>query len=221
MNRKMKLVTLGFTILIVLVGVETFILGTMGNKNSQASPIRVACIGDSITRGTEYPIDLWQLLGSNYTVCDFGIGGATVSLNSDDPYMNQTAFQVAKQFEPNVVIIMLGTNDAQTDLNESNAAFVADYVKLVTEFQSLTSKPKVWIVQPPPIFNNSANLSTDYFAQNVIPSIKQVATEMNLPLIDAYSPLVNHSEYFSDGVHPDCEGAQAIANAVYQAVSSG
>ena len=55
----------------------------------------------------------------------------------------------------------------------------------------------------------------------MIPSIKQVASELNLPLIDAYALLVNHSECFLDGAHPNCDGAQAIATAIYYTVNSG
>jgi acyl-CoA thioesterase-1 len=220
LNRKMKLLALAFAVLIFLVSIESFVLVTMENKSSEARPIRVACIGDSITRGTQYTIDLWDLLGSNYVVGDFGIGGATVYLDSNASYLNQTGFEVAKQFEPNIVIIMLGTNDASTNLTESNPAFVSDYIKLVTEFQSLASKPEVWIVVPPPIFNNSANLNEDYFVQNIVPNIKQVASQMNLPLIDVFTPLVNHPECFVDGVHPNVDGARTIANVIHSALVS-
>jgi lysophospholipase L1-like esterase len=216
----MKLLALAFAVLIFLVSLETYMVATMDGKSSQTSLIRVACIGDSITRGTEYTVDLWQLLGSTYVVGDFGIGGTTVSLCSNASYLNQTAFQVAKHFEPNIVIIMLGTNDANTDLNESNPDFVVDYVKLVTEFQSLASMPKVWIVVPPPIFNNSAHISAEYFVQNVVPDVKQVASQMNLPLIDVYIPLVNHPELFIDGVHPNVDGAHTIANVIHSALTS-
>jgi lysophospholipase L1-like esterase len=220
LNRRMKLFALGFAVLLVLTASEAVIIATWANKTNQTNAVRVACVGDSITRGTLYTIDFWQSLGSNYVVGDFGVGGVTVSLTSDNPYMNQTAFQLAQQFEPNLVIVMLGTNDAYTGENESSTAFVNDYVKLLTTFQSLATKPEIWIVQPPPIYNNSAYLSPDFFAENIIPNIQQVASQMNLPLVDAYTPLLNHSEYFPDGVHPDNDGAQIIADAIYSAVNS-
>jgi lysophospholipase L1-like esterase len=116
---------------------------------------------------------------------------------------------------------LLGTNDANTNLNESNSAFVNDYVKLVDLFQGLASKPKVWVVEPPPIFNNTSGLSPDYLVQNVIPDIQQVANQTGASVIDVYNPLVNHSAYFLvDGVHPDSDGAKAIATIMYNAVFS-
>lgn len=187
----------------------------------ESNPVRVACVGDSITEGTGYTVELWQLLGSNYVVGDFGVSGATVSLNSDNSYMNSTAFQVAKQFQPDIVIIMLGTNDAQLNLNQTNQEFISDYIALVTEIKSFASKPDVWIVKPPPVFPNDADLDPEYFRQNIIPSINQVANQMNLRLIDVYTPLISHQEYFlEDGVHPNLEGAQAIANIIFTALSS-
>lgn len=220
MNRNIKLIALGIAILIVLLVVETYVLQTREVGRSQAGPIRVACVGDSITVGTEYPVDLWLMLGSKYVVGNFGVNGATIFLNSDNPYINTSAFQVAKQFEPQIVIIMLGTNDANSGLNESNAAFVADYVQLVAQFQGLASKPRVWIAEPPPIFNNNAGLSAERLVQNIIPDIQQVANETGVSVIDVYNPMVNHSTYFPDGVHPNSDGSQAIATVMYKALIS-
>ncbi len=159
------------------------------------------------------------MLGRNYVVGNFGDPGTGVSSTSDKPYMNQSAFQLALQFEPKIVIIMLGTNDAHSTLNETNADFVNNYVKLVNEFQGLASKPKIWIVTPPPIFKNDANLNPQFITQNEIPNIKQVANNVNVSIIDVYTPLVSHGDYFPDGVHPDSDGSRAIAAIIYSALN--
>ena len=51
----------------------------------EASPIRVACLGDSITAGARvdaksesYPARLQKVLGEHFEVRNFGIGGATL-----------------------------------------------------------------------------------------------------------------------------------------------
>jgi len=205
----------GVAVIVVLLLLAMFFVRMGGNSGNA---VRVACVGDSITLGTGYPIYLWQELGSNYMVGNFGVNGATVYLSLGSAYMNQTAFQVAEQFEPNAVIIMLGTNDAHPNLDESNAVFISNYVMLVRAFQGLPSKPKIWIVLPPPIFNNTINLSGEYLAQNIIPDIKQVANQTRVPIIDANAPLASDSELFYDGVHPNAYGAWMIANIVYQAI---
>ena len=217
MNRTVKLLSTALIVLIVVAGAQTYLLTTT-NRESQPTPIRVACVGDSITRGTEYTLDLWAHLGPNYVIGDFGVGGATVSLHSESAYMNKTAFETAEQFQPDIVIVMLGTNDADQTLNETNAQFVSDYITLLAAFQSLPTKPQVYIVQPPPIYNVSINLSGELFAQRVQPSITEVAHQTGLTVIDAYTPLLGHPDLFIDGIHPKAEGAQLIANSVYTTV---
>lgn len=182
------------------------------------APIRVACVGDSITQGSGYPAKLQQLLGANYLVGNFGVAGTTVSLNSTSPYMDQTAFQKAEEFNPNYVVIMLGTNDARTDENESSQTFETDYSELVSSFQNLTSNPQIFVVDSPPIFTDNPNYNSTYLADNVIPQINSVASNLNLPTVNVYSAFGNQSNYFMDGVHPDPDGATLIASEVDNAI---
>lgn len=189
-----------------------------GIVNPPSNRIRVACVGDSITEGTPYPEDLSNLLGANYSIGRFGAGGATVSLESDKPYLYQPEFKEATKFSPDIVIILLGTNDATFTPTEHILNFTSDYETLIDAFQALTSKPDILIVKPPPIFDNGTGLSTPFFAKEIIPRIEQVANETGLILIDAYTPLANHPEDFLDGVHPNSEGAKIIANEVFNAV---
>jgi acyl-CoA thioesterase I len=177
--------------------------------------IRVACVGDSITLSTQYPLDLWDSLGSDYIVGDFGIGGAAVAQTTGMSYLHLPALSIAKQFQPDIVIIMLGTNDAYTTFSEDNSAFIADYISLVTEFQSLSKKPVIYLVEPPPIYNNTISLSNEILVQKVIPNIEQVANHTDTQLIDAHTPLLNHSDLYLDGVHPSADGAAVLANAIY------
>jgi acyl-CoA thioesterase I len=207
-------------VVIILVSSPLMILFFLELENAEAIsyPIRVACVGDSITEGTGYPAGLQALLGDNFTVGNFGVGAATVLLDTEKPYMNQTAFQNAKSFQPNIVIIMLGTNDARPDHYAHIGEFVTDYRKLVSEFQALGKrKPEIWLVEPPPIFN--ASYGPTNLIDGVIPRIGQVAFEMHLHVIDVYSALIDHPDYFPfDGIHPNMEGAQIIANEIYLAL---
>ncbi len=216
MLTKTKLLPVVIAILLVSSGLLVVFFGNLG---SSSKPIRVACVGDSITEGFGYPNELWMLLGADYSVGNFGAGGSTVSLNSDKPYMNQSAFHEAKAFLPDIVVIMLGTNDASSDYRYIDE-FVADYKKLISEFQTLPSKPEVWLVKPPPIFNNSLGPIDTNLEQGVIPRIEQVANELGLPLIDVHAALLNHPEYFLDGVHPTIQGTKIIASEVNIAIIS-
>jgi acyl-CoA thioesterase I len=217
-HKKVMLLMIVLAILITTSGAAAFYLYGL-NINNLEDKIRVACVGDSITGGTEYPADLWMLLGStNYTVGNFGVGGSTAALDSWNPYINSSVFEEAKEFQPNIVIIMLGTNDANPLIRRSNGSFVNDYLKLVEEFQALSSEPKIYLVKPPPIFSNGTTPSAEYFRDNVIPTIEQVANQTNSSIIDVYSALANYSVFFRDGVHPDEQGAILIANEIYKAI---
>ena len=179
--------------------------------------IRVACIGDSITELSTYPTDLQELLGATYYVREFGVAGTTVLFDTYNPYINQHRFQAAKEFQPDIVVILLGTNDAREDTYQSIANFTFDYKQIVTEMQALESKPRILLVKPPPLFENNLSLSNENLLEGVIPGIEQVADELGLTLIDAYTPLDGHPEYFVDGVHPNYDGASIIASEIYEA----
>jgi alpha-L-fucosidase 2 len=116
---------------------------------------------------------------------------------------------------------MLGTNDAQPNLEIHNANFVNNYLTLVSAFQSLTSKPKIWIVLPPPIFSNqSGEIDPEYFKLTIIPCIEQLANETDLQTIDVFSALAGYADYFPDGVHSNSAGAKLIADEIYKAIIS-
>jgi acyl-CoA thioesterase-1 len=214
-TRKKRAVFVAVLIIsLTLIAVSFEIFGDRANIN----PTRVACLGDSITELSGYPNDLQIMLGANYNVSKFGVSGATVSVNSYTPYISQEAFQEAKEFLPNIVIIMLGTNDARADTYQSIDEFVADYKQLVAEVQALKSKPKIFLVKPPPIFDNNLALNNTNLLKGVIPRIEQVANDLGLPTIDVYTPLATHPEYFMDGVHPNSEGANLIASEICKAI---
>lgn len=216
MNVNLKLVTVGIAAMIIFAGFAAFLVIAM---NPVSAPIRVACVGDSITEGSGYPQKLKQLLGVDYTVGNFGVSGSTVSLDSNLPYMNQTKFQEAKNFDPDIVVIMLGTNDANPEISPNENNFETDYTKLITAFQQLEGQQLIWIVKSPPIFPNNSNYNNTYLENKIIPQTDAVAQRMDLPTINMYNALDSHPNYFMDGVHPDSNGATVIATQVYDTIT--
>jgi len=216
---KTALLAAGIVILIASSGLIVMFFGNLENRIPPQSLIRVACVGDSLTEGSGYPANLQIMLGANYNVGNFGVSGSSVLLSSDRPYMKQTACQKSKVFQPSIVIIMLGTNDARATAYESINNFSDDYKKLISEYQALTSNPEIWLVKPPPILENDLKLNDTNLKQEVIPQIEQVANELHLPTIDVNTILTNYPEYLMDGVHPSSEGAALIANEINQAIT--
>jgi lysophospholipase L1-like esterase len=218
MKKKMQLVAVVIAIMMLATVIGRFQPMSLQCKDVP-TPIRVACVGDSITEITGYPADLQSLLGAKYSVGNFGVSGSTVLLNSWRPYMTQPEFQKALEFQPDIVIIMLGTNDDLQMLRQYNASFEEDYAKLITAFQQLESRPQIWIVKPPPIFSNSSDLNIPYFNEVIIPKIEDLANKMNLPIIDVFTAFGNRTDYFLDGVHPNSQGAALIASEVCKAIN--
>lgn len=197
-------------------------------RPAPAAPVRVACVGDSITYGyllpdrehTSYPAVLARLLGPGYTVGNFGVSGATLLKQGGRPYWREAAFQAATDFAPQIVILKLGTNDAAPgNWLIHGSEFAADATALIAHFQVLPSKPAVWVCLPVPIFGagDQASLFMSHLAR-IRDTLQAVAKAAGVPVIDAYTPFVGHGEMFADGVHPDAAGAELLAKTVWAAV---
>jgi acyl-CoA thioesterase-1 len=195
--------------------------------------IRVACIGDSITYGYSiknrikdcYPAQLGRMLGENGTprgvshrgweVRNFGVSGATLLKKGDLPYWNQQAFKDALAYNPNVVIIKLGTNDTKPQNWKYKDKFAADYCDMIDRFAELPSKPRIWICEPVPAYGERWGISETIIKNEVIPLIDRIARSKHVSVIDLYDPLSGKPELFPDQIHPNAEGAYDIAKVIY------
>jgi lysophospholipase L1-like esterase len=217
---KIKLLAIAIAIVFLITPIVALqATSSHTHKPTITLPIKVACVGDSITQITKYTTDLQTMLGPNYTVGNFGVTGSTVSLSTYKPYMDQPQFHYAEDFQPDVVVIMLGTNDAHSDLQQYIGTFDTDYSDLIDSFENLTTNPQVWVVESPPVYNNTLGIDPLFFSDTVIPHIQTVATQQNLPTIDVYDAFGNHSDYTGDGIHPNDDGSAVIASQVYNAIT--
>jgi lysophospholipase L1-like esterase len=124
-------------------------------------------------------------------------------------------------FKPNIVIIMLGTNDSKS-WNWNASRFNTDYKALIAKYAGLTSKPTVYICLIPPVYLPTAfgNTFDPVMIQDtVVPAIRQIAVETGRPLINNNTPLLNQPNLFIDGVHPTPSGAGVIAATVKAAIA--
>ena len=76
------------------------------------------------------------------------------ALSSFKPYMRQPQFQSAEEFAPNAVVVMIGTNDARSDTGQLEGSFDNDYNQLIDSFRALSSDRQVFVVEPPPVFDD-------------------------------------------------------------------
>jgi len=182
-------------------------------------PIKVACVGDSITKGAgagpgkAYPSQLQALLGDKWKVGNFGVSGRTLLKKGDHPYWSEKAYQDALAMVPDVVIIMLGTNDTKPQNWKFESEFVADYTELVKSFQALPSKPRVYVCRPCPVPEPGNFGINEKNLQEWIKRIDAMAKDMNLGVIDMHKALEDKPKLLPDRVHPNAEGAGEMAAA--------
>lgn len=187
--------------------------------SAQEGRVRVACVGNSITWGhgikdrdhDTYPAVLGRLLGDGYEVGNFGICGCTMMNKGDQPYMKEQAYRDALAFNPDIVIIKLGTNDSKPQNWKYKDTFMDDMRTLVTSFQNLPTKPKIYICYPIPSTYPRWDINDSVTRHGVIPCIKRVAKKMHLPVIDLYTAFTPYVHLLPDNVHPNEDGAALIA----------
>jgi acyl-CoA thioesterase I len=191
-----------------------------------AAPVKLACVGDSITQGVgagggqSWPDQLGRMLGEKWTVRNFGVSGTTLMNSGDNPYQKQGAFTNAKALNPDVVVIALGTNDTKPQ-NMRNFAkdFEADYKDLIKQFADLPSKPRIFICRPPFIAKGGNWGINEPDTLKLMPVIEKIAKETKVGVIDVHNALKGHDAWIPDNVHPNAEGAKAIATAVCEALT--
>ncbi len=184
--------------------------------------IKIACVGNSITEGSglqqSYPQRLQAKVGQGYEVKNFGVSGSTLLKNGDFPYWRSNAYEALMSWAPDVVIIKFGTNDSKPQNWLYKATFSTDYLSLINALQSLESAPDIYLCTPLPVFQDVAGINENTVKNEVIPSVRQVAKEASLPVIDLYTTFINKADFTYDGVHPNDEGAELMSETIYRSI---
>ena len=194
----------------------------------QIGAIRVACIGNSITDGMgidlndvhSYPARLQQLLGKDYYVRNFGVSARTLLNSGDRPYMREQAWQMARDFAPDIVIIKLGTNDSKPENWQHGAAFEHDLQAMVDTLQQLPSHPRILLATPIPAFKPTWNINDSVLVHAITPIIAKVAREKHCDFIDLHQLAgLTSNDVQPDGIHPTATGAARIAETIYSFIT--
>ena len=192
--------------------------------------IKVACVGDSITYGhgvsnwpdNNYPVLLQKLLGSDYHVQSFGVSGRAVQDNSDQPYTALKFYTQSLDYDADIVVFMMGSNDSKPENWFGAEAFRTSLCSLLDSY----GDAKILLCTPAACFfmeeHTGTTTSHDLqpaVAEEIAGIVREVAAERNYPLVDIHALTAANQQWFeADGVHPGNDGAAAIAQAVYQAI---
>lgn len=189
--------------------------------------LKVACVGDSITEGyglenpeaEAYPAVLQSFLGEKYIVENFGVSAHTMMNKGNHPYMNSDEgrfrFQEALSFCPDIVTIMLGTNDSkECNWDYSREDFVPSMNALIDSFQCLPSHPEIFVCIPIPSTGFAYDIRPEVIDSEICPLVRKVAEERGLHVIDLHKAFQPHLKTLEDFVHPNKDGAKVIAEEI-------
>lgn len=192
-----------------------------------AQPIRIACVGNSITVGsgvvnrekTSYPAQLQTLLGAGYEVQNFGVSGATLLKKGNKPYWTTEQYRQSMESRPDWVFIKLGTNDSKKINRPFHDELKNDLTNLVNQYRQLPSRPRVVLVLPVPSFlEDSTSIYGPVIRQAIHPAMQQVAYETGVEIIDLHQLLIDKADLFPDKVHPSSLGATVIAKRLFELI---
>jgi len=193
---------------------------------SSCSVKKIACVGDSITEGyglkwqssTAYPVVLNQLLGSKYKVLNLGRSSTTLQKKGDFPYWSAKEFTDVFVYQPNIIIIKLGTNDTKPQ-NWKLGDFEKDYQALIDTFKTIKPQPKIYLCKPVPVFGTRWGINDSTVVNGILPVIEKLATNNKLQIIDLYDGMKDQGKNFPDNIHPNETAVIKMAEIVAKSIT--
>lgn len=213
-----------------MVRLSACLLAAVAAPFAQAQQKKLMTNGDSITFGVgvsdtntqSYTAQLGRMLGSAYYTQKDGTGGATLLKQGTVPFWNTQGIRITSEMNPDIIYIMLGTNDSKPVNWAYKDRFVGDYLNLVDIYRALPSNPQIYLGLPPPATDSTGDVRGPVVANEVIPKILEVARQRNLRVVDAHTPFLDpFRSVLPDGIHPNDTGAGLIATQIHQAVVNG
>ena len=214
--------------------------------------VDVALVGDSITRGqwwlgTTYPEHLQTMLDDAFGLGVYNIGryeneprgpgfghsGATLRDDGNLPYVEQPAYTASLAFQPDIAIIMLGSNDAKPGINWDVPAldgdmtslehFIEDYEALIDSYDALASAPYIAVMSPIPVSTvvvATSDIDAAVIENEIAPAVRN--TIANYAPVDALVDLnllfpEDNAGFYASGdkIHPNSAGNAFIAQQVF------
>lgn len=201
------------------------LLGFANLTFSQESPIKIACVGNSITQGPgrdnpdSWPLQMQAILGDAYQVGNFGVSGRTLLRKGDYPFWNEPQFQEVKVFQADILIIMLGTNDSKPQNWQYASEFRQDYLDMIAEFKkTMPADGKVYVIMPVPVTRENFGITPIVMNSEQRMMIMDIAIDSGSELVDLYTPFMGHEDLLPDGVHPNTEGLGIMAEVIARAI---
>ncbi|MBQ9640232.1 MAG: alpha/beta hydrolase fold domain-containing protein [Bacteroidaceae bacterium] len=186
--------------------------------------IRVACVGNSITDGSGidmaeafgYPAQLRKQLGQGYAVKNFGVGARTMSNRGNHPYQQELAWRDCLAWQPNIVIIKLGTNDSKPEnWQYAKDDYTQCLQQMVDSLRSLPSKPRIILASPITAYKPTWNISDSIITTAIMPALQKFAKKQKLEYLELHTLFQDDGKQMqNDGIHPNDKGAAQLADII-------
>ena len=193
----------------------------------------IACVGDSLTAGHNWPNDsypskLTNIVETDWEVGNFGVNGISITgyggswNNPEQRYIKQSVYTNSVNFNPDVFAIMLGTNDA-TGWANAEATFDEYYHILLDSYIEQFPLAKfIMMVSPPTKDGNQFGIPNQTIKDEINPRQRDLADEYGFELLDLREAFEAVSDYETrylrpnnDGVHFTVEAAEYVATEVW------
>lgn len=197
-------------------------------ESVKTEKIKIAFIGDSVTKGTgtdnsstdSYPAQLGAMLGDAYEVGNYSEGGRCVLSDSGSMYLDSDAFAESLLYQPDVVCIMLGTNDVSALLTKEKGTeqLYRDMLTLIEKYTALESSPIVYLLTPTVRTDDRA--LEEGIRDIILPTYKKISEDTGVGYVDTFTVSQDMKHHFIDSVHPDAVACSYIATWLYNAIVS-
>ena len=233
-KKKILIIVVSAILAVIIIGFAILysngLSGMHNHTKAKDGQIRVACVGDSITYGhgikgwakNNYPAVLQDLLGDEYHVANFGESGRTLSPDGDQPYWESKQYELSLEYDADIIVIMLGTNDTKPENWVDTGYFNSQLTKLIQSYKENNPDVRIILCTPAMAFfpdGNTGELTNFDIRPDYVTIVRNTVRLYGLTnsyeVVDVYDLTQNHREWFeNDNVHPSNDGAKAIAELI-------
>lgn len=198
-----------------------------------AGPLKIYAFGDSITYGfaltasqsltnsDSFRFLLTQMLaeaGIDARIVNGGVPGETI----EDA---KARFEKVFLENPDVAIIMFGTNDCVAGESGRSKVSKENYMKTLESFVSRLKEKNIAVIlmTPPPIPTNNIKILTNRHLMPFVFAARETAIKNKVDLVDNYMNFNDAAEdknlmrfFLPDMIHPNAEGHKLIAEGLFE-----
>jgi lysophospholipase L1-like esterase len=217
MKMKRTIIFLLFSVLIAM------------NGFSQGYHVRIAFVGNSITIGANllnptvecYPSRVSQMLqgvyGDTCVVNNYAVSGRTMLKKGDYPIWNEKQFGQMWNFAPDIVFIMMGTNDSKPyNWDVYGNEFFTDYMSMIDTMKERNPRTQFMLAFPPPAFAVNFDIRDSVILNCIRPLIDSIRMITGAEAVDFYYAFKDSVSLFPDNIHPNAQGSLSMGKMVFE-----